>query len=58
MEDYKKLIDMIRICYDKASTEEEVNTIHSFIAKINDGRKECTLDIINILKGMIDIKQD
>lgn len=56
MEDYRKLIDMIRICYDKASTEEEVNAIHSFITKVNEGRKKCTLDIINILKGMIDIE--
>lgn len=58
MEDYKKLIDMIRICYDKASTEKEVNAIHSFITKVNEGRKECALDIINILKDMIDIKQN
>lgn len=58
MEDYRKLIDMIRICYDKASTEEEVNAIHSFITKVNEGRKKCTLDIINILKGMIDIEQN
>ena len=50
MNDYEKLVEIIRLCYQKAKDEIEVNAIENFIMNISNIEKNSQLHLIELLE--------
>lgn len=57
MDDFKNLVELIGKCYEKGNTKEEINAISNFITNINDLKRDSSLELIDLLKEIEDIKK-
>ena len=58
MDDYKKLVEIMGICYEKAKNRAEVIAIDNFITKINKLKKEGRLDLIKLSKELDELLEN